>query len=317
MELLEVIQPGPLTTVQDLGRYGYQQYGVPPSGAVDNYAYRIGNLLVGNEESLASLEITLFGGKLRFLCQTVIAITGADLAPTLNGNSIPLWETVPVRPGDIISFPRLRSGCRAYLAVAGGISVPKVMGSASTLIKAGIGGFAGRALRQGDILHTVKVSSATVMARLPPEFVPSYGDQIELRVILGPQDDYFTEAGINTFLQSEYTVSIQADRMGYRLEGPRIEHRSKADIISDGIPLGAVQIPGDGLPIILLADRQTTGGYAKIATVISVDIPKIAQAKPGDKVRFKRVSEDEALTLLNEYEQKILWLRRRLKNATS
>ena len=315
MEAFEVIQPGPLTTIQDLGRYGYQQYGVPPSGAMDNYAFRIGNLLVGNKESAASLEITLFGCQLRVLRDTTVAVTGADLAPTLNGNPIPIWQSIPVRRSETISFPHLKSGCRAYLAVSGGIDVPKVMSSAATYTKAKIGGLEGRALRKGDTLHTAEATYPTLGARVPPEYIPIYSDHIEIKVILGPQEDFFTEDGIRTFLQSDYTVSTQADRMGYRLEGPRIRHRETADIISDGIPLGAVQVPGDGLPIILLADRQTTGGYTKIATAISVDIPKLAQAKPGDKVRFRQVSEDEARSALQEYEQKISTVRYLLLNT--
>jgi len=179
------------------------------------------------------------------------------------------------------------------------------MSSTATYTRASIGGLNGRALRKGDILKTGKTIPSPTRARIPPEYRPIYQQQIELRVIPGPQDNCFTEDGIRTFLQSEYTVSTQADRMGYRLEGPKIQHHKTADIISDGIPLGAVQVPGDGLPIILLADRQTTGGYTKIATAISVDIPKLAQAKPDDKVRFRRVSEDEALIALQEYEQKI------------
>lgn len=314
METFEVIQPGPLTTIQDLGRYGYQQYGVPPSGAMDNYAFRMGNLLVGNEEGAPALEITLFGGRLRVLHNTIIALTGADLAATSNGNPIPMWEAISVCAGDIIAFPRLKSGCRAYLAVSGGIAVPKVMGSASTYTKAGIGGLEGRALQARDILRTIEGTYMTAGARVPSEYIPIYGSPIELRAILGPQDDYFTEEGIHTFLSSVYVISPQADRMGYRLEGPRIQHRAKADIISDGIPLGAVQVPGDGLPIILLVDRQTTGGYTKIATVISTDIPKLAQAKPGDKVTFQPVTEDEAFRALKEYEQKIQTLARQLQH---
>ena len=314
MQTFEVIQPGPLTTIQDLGRYGYQQYGVPPSGAMDNYAFRIGNLLVGNDETAASLEITLFGSQLRVLQDTVIAVTGADLAPTLNSDSLPRWESIPVRHGDIISFGSLKSGCRAYLSVTGGINVSKVMSSAATYTRARIGGLDGRALQKGDILLTFASIPAPSGVRVPSEYVPKYSCQIELRVILGPQDDYFTEDGINTFLRSEYTVSTQADRMGYCLEGPPIQHRTTADIISDGIPLGAVQVPGDGLPIILLVDRQTTGGYTKIATVISVDIPKLAQAKPGDKVRFQQIGQDEAQIALQEYEQRIETIKHQLSH---
>ncbi len=304
-KVFEVIQSGPLTTVQDLGRFGYQQYGVPTSGALDNYAYRIGNLLAGNGEGAASLEITLFGCQLRALQDTKVAITGADLGAAVNGEPTPTWEGRLIKRGDILSFSLLKSGCRAYLAIAGGIDVPEVMKSASTYTKAGIGGLSGRPLLQGDIIKTKSSATPTLITRLPSQYIPAYENQITLRVILGPQDDHFTGEGIGTFLNSEYTVTTQADRMGYRLEGPCIEHREGADIISDGIPLGAVQVPGDGLPIILLADRQTTGGYTKIATVISVDIPKVAQAKPGDKIKFQQVTEEQAVALLREYEQRM------------
>ena len=311
-KIFEVIQPGPLTTIQDRGRSGYQQFGVPTSGAVDNYAYRIGNLLVGNAEEAAALEITLLGCQLRALREIMIAITGADLAATVNGAPAPAWESLSLKQGDVLSLPRLNSGCRAYLAVAGGIAVPKVMKSASTYTKAGIGGFRGRLLHKGDILQANQSTTSVKVVRMPSEYIPVYGNQIEIRVIPGPQDDLFTEEGISTFLNSDYTVSAQADRMGYRLEGPRIQHRHEADIISDGIPLGAVQVPGDGLPIILLVDRQTTGGYTKIATTISVDIPRIAQAKPGDKINFKKVDEEQAVALLKKYEQQMETIKSRL-----
>ena len=303
--VFEVIQPGPLTTVQDLGRFGYQQYGVPTSGALDSYAFRVGNLLVGNEEGASSLEITLFGCQLRALQDTKVALTGANLAATINGEPAPAWESLSIKRGDVLSFSRLDSGCRACLAIAGGIDVPEVMKSASTYVKAHIGGLSGRPLRQGDTLKTHESTTSAAVTRLPSEYIPAYESQVTLRVILGPQDDCFTEEGIHTLLSSEYIVSTQADRMGYRLEGPRIEHRGDADIISDGIPLGAVQVPGDGLPIILLADRQTTGGYTKIATVISIDIPKVAQVKPGDKIKFQQITEEQAVALLKKYEQQM------------
>ncbi len=301
----EVIQPGPLTTVQDLGRYGYQQYGVPVSGAMDNYALRVANLLVGNNEGEAGLEITLLGPQLRLLKDTVVAITGADLSPMLNNNPLPMWAAVMVSGGATISFHWPKRGCRSYLAVAGGIDIPKVMGSSSTYVKSNIGGVEGRPLRAGDCLKSGQARPGILARKLPPQYVPEYRNQSELRVILGPQDDHFTEKGIHDFLHSEYTISTEADRVGYRLQGPRIEHKAGADIISDGIPLGAVQVPGNGLPIVLMADRQTTGGYAKIATVITVDVAKLAQAKPGDKVRFRQITEEAAHQALREYEQTI------------
>ncbi len=315
MEILEVIQPGPLTTVQDAGRYGYQQYGVPPSGALDNFAFRVGNLLAGNDGPAASLEIALFGCRLRVLSETTVAVTGADLGAALNGNPFPTWQTVTVQSGDVLSFPRFNSGCRAYLALTGGLDVPLVMGSAATCVRAGIGGLEGRPLRRGDILHAAASAPMGRKPVIPKEYLPVYGSQLELRVRLGPQDDYFTGEGINTFLHSDYAVSAQSDRMGYRLDGPPVKHKGKADIVSDGVPSGAVQVPGDGRPIVLLADRQTTGGYTKIATVISADIPKIAQAMPGNRVRFRQVSEDEASAALREYERTINNIRRQLRDT--
>lgn len=302
-DVLEVITPGLLTTVQDRGRHGYQAFGMPVAGAMDEYALRIANILVGNPAGAAALEITLLGPQLKVLSPTKLALTGADLGAEINGQEFPRWQTVAVKSGDEITFTAAKSGCRAYLAVAGGINVPEVMGSRSTYLRGKIGGLDGRALQAGDYLPagspTKNVPTGT---ELPPALQPAYPNQITLRVILGPQDDHFTTAGRDIFLNSEYTVTTEADRMGYRLEGPKIEHAAGADIISDGIPLGAVQVPGHGLPIIMLADRQTTGGYPKIATVCSVDIMCMGQAKPGDKIRFETISRHESIQLLKEQE---------------
>lgn len=302
MEVFEVVQPGFLTTVQDRGRHGYQQYGVPVSGAMDCYALIVANLLLGNGEGAACLEITLLGPRLLVLADTVVAVTGADLSPALNGSPLPMWQAVEVHTGDTISFGHPVRGCRCYLAVAGGIAVPEVMGSRSTYIRSRLGGLEGRALRTGDGLPVGPVPARTALLRLPPRYIPEYQADNELRVVLGPQQDHFTEQGIRTFLESEYLVSVQADRMGFRLEGPPVEHRSGADIVSDGIPPGAVQVPGDGLPIILLADRQTTGGYAKIATVCTVDLPGLAQVEMGQRVSFSEVTQQEAYRLRMQYE---------------
>ncbi len=301
----EVIQPGFLPTVQDMGRYGYQQYGVPVSGAMDNYALRAANLLVGNDEGAACLETMLMGLRLRVLAGAEIAIAGANLSPTLNKSPLPMWQAVAVSRGDIVSFHKPQSGCYSYLAVNGGVDVPMVMGSRSTYVRSRLGGLEGRPLRAGDRLKGGGARQVASKRRLPAQYIPEYHANNGLRVMLGPQDDYFTEEGIHTFLNSEFVVSTEANRVGYRLQGPRIEHRAEADIISDGIPLGAVQVPGNGSPIILMADRQTIGGYAKIAVIITADFPKLAQAKPGDKVRFRAISGDEALRSLKEYEQKL------------
>lgn len=312
-DVFEIMSPGLLTTIQDRGRYGYQAFGIPVSGALDEYAFRVANLLVGNDENAAALEITMLGPTIKVLAPAVIALTGADLDARLNGGKLPTWQAIAVNPKDEIYFNRVKCGCRAYLAVAGGIDVPLVMGSRSTYLRGNIGGLEGRTLRAGDKLKVRKQafeSRNRIGCRVPPGFIPNYESSFTLRVVLGPQDDHFTPTGLNTFLNSEYTVTNEADRMGYRLEGAKIEHVSGGDIISDGIPLGAIQVPGHGLPIVMLADRQTVGGYPKIATVISTDIYRIAQAKPGDKVRFTVVSRVEALKLLRRQEAALKQLTR-------
>jgi biotin-dependent carboxylase-like uncharacterized protein len=309
MEVFEVLWPGPLATIQDLGRFGYQQYGVPVSGAMDGLALRIANRLLDNDEYAAGLECTLLGPKLKFLNDTLIAITGGDLAPLLNNHPLPMWEVIQVQKGDILSWRGMRNGCRAYLSIAGGIDVPVVLGSRSTYLRSRIGGLEGRALRTGDVLKSVPASSEKlehlIGRKVPKELIPEYKIFEEIRVILGPQADHFPEESIATFLNSEYAITPESDRMGYRLEGPEIKHKGKADIISDGIPLGAVQIPGNCKPIVLMVDRQTTGGYTKIATAITPDISKLGQMKPGDKIRFREVSLAQGHQLLNAFQKMI------------
>ncbi len=302
IEALEIRDPGLMTTVQDGGRYGYQRFGVPVSGALDWFAFRAANILVGNDKNAAGLEMTVLGPRVQFLAETWIAITGADLGAALDGEPVPMWETVRVMNDSILSFQGATDGIRACLAIAGGIDVPVVMGSRSTYVKGAIGGVEGRPLRAGDVLSVVPRLSEVepVVRMLPEESRPSYGHEHRIRVVLGPQHDAFSDRGIATLFQSTYTVAIQSDRMGYRLEGPVIEHKAGADILSDGTPLGAVQVPGDGQPIILLADRGTTGGYTKIATAISADISRLAQAMPGDTLSFDAVSVDTARSILKE-----------------
>ena len=312
MRTIEVIEGGFFTTVQDLGRYGYQRYGVPVSGALDRFAIRTGNLLVGNQEGDAGLEITFVGPRLRFLCDSTIALTGANLGPMVNGNPVPVWEAVTISRGDVLSFQRPQDGIRSYLCVNGGIDVPRVLGSRSTFIRSRLGGVEGRPLAPGDMIPVADPahSAAKFTGReLASHSIPHYGNNHTLRVIMGPQDDAFTEAGIKTFLSSVYTVTPMFDRMGYRLAGPVIEHKVAADIVSDGTPYGAVQVTGNGMPIVLLADCGTTGGYTKIATVISVDLPSIGQAQLGDAVQFRSVGLDEARRALREQEELLETLR--------
>ncbi|HSP92524.1 MAG TPA: biotin-dependent carboxyltransferase family protein, partial [Vicinamibacterales bacterium] len=291
MIAVEVLDGGLLTTVQDLGRFGAQQYGVPVSGAMDAWALRAANRLVGNHDGAAALEITLAGPVLRFDGPGVIALTGGDLGARLDGRPLDPWQSVGVAPGAELSFAGLRDGLRAYLGVAGGIGVSLVLESRSTLLTARLGGFMGRALAAGDRVPVGPGDMASGRAgwRLPRKLVPAYGHSHTVRVVMGPQDDAFTEDGIRTFLSESYTLAPQSDRVGCRLTGPRIAHCRGADIVSDGTAFGSVQVSGDGLPIVLMADRGTTGGYTKIATVATADLSRMAQAAPGDRVRFVRV----------------------------
>ena len=297
METIKILDAGLLTTVQDLGRYGFQRYGVSASGVMDEYSAKIANKLVGNKVGEAVLETTLKGVQIEFLQNTAVAITGGNCDVTLNGTKIELWQSYLVNRGDILKMGICRSGLRNYLAFAGGIDVPIIMNSKSTNLKAKVGGFNGRKLMTGDIL-SVGVGSLEAPLTLNKHYIPTYSKDIKIGVILGQQDDHFTEAGIKTFLNETYTVTQESDRMGIRLSsvsGATIEHKNGADIISDGITFGAIQVPGSGQPIVMMADRQTTGGYTKIGNVISSDLAKLAQATPGTKVKFVEYTLEQAV----------------------
>jgi antagonist of KipI len=296
---LRIIYPGILTTIQDLGRYGYLKYGLPPSGCADEISFRAGNALVGNEAWCAGLEMTIQGGKFEVLSDSFMAITGADMEPKINGKLCPMWQSFMGRAGDVLEFSQVHSGCRSYLLVSGGIDVPLVMGSRATNLIAGIGGLEGRALKSGDILYR-KDGGQRKEKVFPLQFLPEFKTSQELRVILGPQNEYFSESGLKNFLSDAYVVSPQSNRMGYRLLGPCIEIE-KGGFISDAVPLGAIQVSGEGQPVVLLWDRQTTGGYPKIAVVIKADIWKLAQAKPGDEFKFQAVGWEEARSLYRKY----------------
>jgi antagonist of KipI len=292
---LVVVDPGLLTTVQDLGRPGYQRLGVPPSGPFDRPAFVVANRLVGNPDGAAGLELTLKGPRLEARRECVIAVTGGEMPITVNDQPAPAWTAVRLRPGNVLAFRMVTAGCRAYLAVSGGIDVPLALGSRATYLRGRLGGVEGRGLQKGDALPLGPAPPAVAEGRhVPPDRRPAYPGEVECRVILGPQDDRFTADGIAAFLEGPYEVTPQADRMGYRLKGPAIAHARGHDIISDGIPLGGIQVPGEGQPIVLLVDRQTTGGYTKIATVIGPDIARIGQMRPGQRIRFRRVSLAEA-----------------------
>jgi antagonist of KipI len=293
---LFVVEPGLLTTVQDLGRFGHQRVGVPPSGPMDRAAFVVANRLVGNPAGAAALECTIRGPRLEVRQTAVVAVTGAPMSFTVNGDEAPSWTAIHVRPGDSLGFQMASAGCRAYLAVAGGLDVPLALGSRATYLRGRLGGLGGRALQKGDALPVGPPTPGTAGEgrMVPAALRPAYPAERECRVILGPQDDRFTADGIRAFLEDPYDVTPQADRMGYRLKGPAIAHADGHDIVSDGIPLGGIQVPGEAQPIVLLVDRQTTGGYTKIATVIGVDIGAISQTRPGQRVRFRRVTLEEA-----------------------
>lgn len=288
---ITVIAQGVLTTVQDFGRHGLMQFGIGETGAMDRAAYRAANYLVGNENGEAVLEATFMGPTLRFDAPCVCALTGADMQAKLDGVPVPLYQSFAVQAGQTLAMAFAVSGCRGYLAVAGGIDVPVVMGSRSTDLKCKIGGFEGRALAKGDVVQ-LGAPAGSAEARTLPRV--TYADNVEIRVVAGLQLELFTAQGVADFFSEEYTLTPQSDRMGMRLDGKAVETLHGSDIISDGIAFGSIQIPTNGKPIILLADHQTTGGYAKIGAVASVDLPKLAQLKPGAKIRFKRVSIEEA-----------------------
>lgn len=304
--IIEVVKPGLATSVQDLGRTGFQQYGVVVAGAMDSFALQVGNILVGNPRGAAGLEIVIMGPELRILEDTVIAICGADLSPKLDGEWLPGWKSIVVRKGQIITFGQPQDGAYAYIAVAGGIETSVVMGSRSTYTKAAIGGFKGRYLQKGDHLASgpLNTSLRSVTGRgLSQEFIPNYKNAEKIRVITGPDQSAFEKSSIEQLLSSSYKVSAQSDRMGYRLEGPELNHVDGADILSDAVLAGTIQVPANGQPIILLADRQTTGGYTRIATVISIDLPFVAQKFTGSELQFEAVQVEDAQMLYVERER--------------
>jgi antagonist of KipI len=298
--VIAIVEAGPLTTVQDLGRFGQLRYGIPPAGPLDHPAFVLANRLVGNPDGAAALECTLAGPRFEARGSGAIAVTGADVPVSVNGVAAPTWTTVALNAGDVVKVGMARSGVRAYIAFAGGIDVPLVLGSRATYVRGRLGGLEGRALKKGDALGLLPSRRVATPRRVRASAIPVATPDTELRVVLGPQDDRFTADGIATFLGSAYEMQPQSDRMGARLRGPVIEHRAGHDIISDGIALGSVQVTGDGMPIVLLVDRQSTGGYTKVATVCSFDVARLAQAKPGHRVHFRAVTVHDAHRLLRE-----------------
>jgi antagonist of KipI len=298
------------TTVQDRGRYGHQRYGVPASGPMDPWAFRIAHMLVGNDDGDAALEITLTGPSITFDDDSLIALTGGDLSPSIGGQPVPVWRAIWIPKAATLSFGAATAGCRAYLAVAGGIRVPKVLGSASTYVRAALGGHQGRALKRGDVLAVGSPSlvAERFMGKLAgrdatprvagwsagQSLRPAYESTVTVRLTAGTHLERLTVASRERLYRAEFRVGSQSDRMGYRLEGATLELIEPIDILSEGLTFGTVQLPPAGDPIVLMADRQTTGGYPRVGEVASVDLPLLAQLKPGDRVRFRACSLEEA-----------------------
>lgn len=319
---VRVLHPGVLTTVQDRGRTGHQRQGIPVAGAMDELSLRLANLLVGNDEDAAALELTLIGPTLRFDEQALIALGGADFGASVDGVHIPPWRPVCVAAGAIVTADSAVRGCRAYLAVAGGVAVPCVLGSRSTYVRASLGGLGGRALRRGDLVPVGSSSplsariAAAILEDAPaakvvvgrwgpaPMLMPFYGSGKAIRVIEGEHARMLTSPSVERLWNTEFRVGAQSDRMGYRLEGPPLELAQPIEILSEAVTFGTMQLPPGGSPIVLMADRQTTGGYPRVGEVASVDLPLVAQLKPGDRLRFRPVSLDEAqrLYLAREYD---------------
>ncbi|MGF9700245.1 biotin-dependent carboxyltransferase family protein [Paenibacillus sp. MABNR03] len=333
---IEVIRPGLMSTVQDEGRYGYRRHGVHPGGVMDTFAARAANMLVNNCRSAAVLEMTMTGPELRFQENQLIALCGADLSASVDGQPVPLWRPVALMAGSVLKLGKCRSGLRAYLAIAGGIVVPEIMGSRSTDLKTGMGGLDGRALRAGDMLPTGEASPEAQamlnqllrqakMEKLPMKAAawflssrewPSYQAEPVIRVMPGMDDSRFSGASLEQFYKGRYVIGPQSDRMGYRLEGARLELEQPLSRLSEAVTYGTVQVPADGQPIILMADHQTIGGYPVIAQVVRVDLPVLAQARPGTRVAFQPITHEKAQQLFLYQERELqlsaAFIRRRL-----
>lgn len=291
--MIEIISAGMLSTVQDLGRFKVMKNGFTQSGVMDAYSTKIANKLCKNDVNAPVIEMTMLGITAKFKGEHIFAISGGIFDISLNGNLIRTNKAYVAKDGDVLSIKGAKQGLRCYLAVAGGFDVPLFMGSASTNLKINVGGFNGRKLKAGDIL---KIGKADKIKNIEKRELPenTYNNTVRVRVVLGPQDDMFSENDLMLFSKQQYTVTSDLDRMGIRLWGIALRGKEKLEIISDAITFGSIQITNSGMPIILMADHQTTGGYAKIATVISADLPKLAQVKPNDKISFEIIDIDTA-----------------------
>lgn len=321
--MIKIKKPGLLSSIQDLGRTGFQKFGVIASGAMDPFAHRMANLLTGNAENEPTLEITMLGPTIIFEEDALISICGGDLSPAINSVPVRSWRSIFVKKGSELKFGYTKSGCRAYLAVAGGFSVPEVMKSKATYLRAGIGGYEGRALKAGDQLvfgtpsdHADRMTEYLTQQlqnqsflesdwSITAELIPNKESNPFIRFTKGRQFELFSKESQQKLIGAAFDVTAQSDRMGFRLKGPALSLSEPTELISEAVNFGSIQVPPDGNPIVLLADRQTTGGYPKIGQVAFVDLPLLAQAKPGDKLRFVEISHEKAQHLYLEREWKL------------
>lgn len=321
--MLKVMKSGLLTTIQDLGRHGYQKEGIVVSGAMDEVAHRVANRLVGNAPASPTLEITLMGPVIEFEEDTLIALCGGDLAPLIDGYPVDTWRPILVKKGCELRFGRPRTGFRVYMAVAGSYDIPSVMNSTSTYLRAHLGGYKGRALEDGDRLSTLPPSEKSLRLmeilrnensfdtykessfRVAPDFTQPVKSGQTIRVTKGREFDSFSKDSLEAFQKERFTINSQSDRMGYRLNGPALARQRNEDLISEAVSFGTVQVPSDGTPILLLADRQTTGGYPRIAQVATVDLPKVAQLKPGEEMHFEVITQEQSQQLYLDREKQL------------
>jgi len=301
---IHVKNPGMFSSIQDLGRYGYTHLGISIVGAADRLSLRIANLLVGDQENAPALEMTLLGATLEFDERRIVALAGADCDAKIGTSPVPLGEALEVPAGGVLKCGGMKTGSRSYLAVQGGFEVPAVMGSAATDVRGRFGGFDGRRLKAGDVLPARNASSARIR-RLKPGILDAIYRHDMVRVTRGAQQEWFGPEAFDVLFSSLYSISDQSDRTGLRLKGQAIRPREQSQLLTDGIPLGAIQVPQDGQPIILFVDQQTTGGYPKIASVIMADMHHVGQLRPHRQVRFQEVSIAQAIALLKEQER---WL---------
>lgn len=308
---IKVIKAGMLTTVQDLGRYGYRKDGIIVSGAMDTLALQIGNLLLGNQPAEAGLECTLLGPKLLFETAHLVAITGGDLSPSVDGQTVKMWRPLFIPEGATLSFGAAVKGCRSYLTVYGGFDLPEILGSHATYLKAGFGGFKGRALQNDDELSFKKVyehSGDTFKWSADLKWYPDLDDH-EIRVLKGPEFDLFTSQSVDHLFKDHYVISKAADRMGYRLEGEMLQLSKPKEMLSSAVAFGTVQVTPDGGAILLMADHQTTGGYPRILQVITADLTRLAQMQSGDRIRFSLVTLAEAREALLQRDKELKQLK--------